>query len=136
MNAAEELLGRLGVGLNYKGCKRVTFILERTHTNEELLYNMTALYREITLIYGCTWYAVERSIRTVIQCAWARNPKLLMEIAGYPLPAAPTSAEFIAILHGYLARHEGTGGFIHECSTGKPAALRNSNDSRLLSNKG
>lgn len=109
MTTVRGVLSELGVGANYKGHKRVVLALQLVQANENQLCNVTALYHEVAALDNCTWYAVERSIRTVVNCAWNRNPKRLAEIAGYPLSASPTTTEFMAILYNYIVRQRADG---------------------------
>ena len=63
------------------------------------------LYPEVARHYGTTPSAVERNIRFALSQVWAREPRLLAHMAGYPLLKRPTTRRFLAILARYLSEN-------------------------------
>lgn len=106
MTTAKMLLNELGIGANYKGFRRAALAVKLVQEDENWLCHVTELYSEVAKVENCTWYAVEHSIRTIIDCAWSRSGSRLSEIAGYKLSAPPSAAEFLAILYNYVARRQ------------------------------
>lgn len=101
----ESTLRELGINRHYKGYPRILCALRLALEDEGRLFQITQrIYRPVARQLDCDWTAVERSFRTIVHRAWKVNPALLAEIAGYPLPKAPTCSEFIEILTVYLLR--------------------------------
>lgn len=98
------LLYRLGATANYSGFFHASSaILMAAREPQRLLRAVDCLYCEVATQYRTNWHAVERNIRTLISVIWERNPALLGEYAGCPLPAKPTPACFISILAAQLS---------------------------------
>lgn len=62
------------------------------------------IYSEVARRRDCSWSAVERSLRTLVQRVWRVNRALLIEMAGYPLDSPPTVSEFISIVVNHIQR--------------------------------
>lgn len=104
MTAAYHLLHRLGITANYDGYFYTAYAVMIAEKQPDRLLLVTKwLYPDVAKQYGTTWKCVERSIRTIIALAWERNPKLLMDLAGYPLKKKPNVGQFIAILAYHLS---------------------------------
>ena len=56
------------------------------------------LYPQVASCFSTTASRVERNIRHTVDLAWRTNPRLLQELAGYPLLRRPCASQFIAIL--------------------------------------
>lgn len=107
MKKPEQILRSLGLNQTYTGyentLKAVDIILKDKHT----LYSVTrAIYQPIAEGRGCTWSAVERSIRTAVMRAWNVNPELVMTMAGYRMSIQPTAAEFIEMVALYAEKSD------------------------------
>lgn len=105
MQEIQSLLQTLGVGRNYVGfyqTARAVFLVLEDETRLESVTRY--IFKAIGAECGCSWRAVERNIRTVIQRCWQINPQFLSGIARYPLAAPPTIVEFLDIVSLYLAR--------------------------------
>ena len=63
------------------------------------------IYRPVAAACGCRWTAIERTLRTLSHRAWQVNPRLLSQMAGYPLRRAPSAAQFLEILTVHAARN-------------------------------
>lgn len=104
---AYDLLRRLGATANYKGFSYAAYAMALCAEQPELLLLVTKdLYPAVARQYRTTWKAVERNIRTVVTMIWTRNPAQLDLVAGGPLEARPSSAEFLAITAADLRRSE------------------------------
>ena len=107
MNRIEDLLMSLGITRNYRGYRRTALAIQLAMEREERLEAVTKeIYWEVARLCGCTWTAVERNIRTVVQRAWRVNPARLAEMARYPLEKPPTASQFIALTAACLRRDD------------------------------
>ena len=112
----QEILRSFGITPRYKGYKHITYAIYLAVTENDRLEAVTKeIYMETAAHFGCSWTAVERNIRTSVARAWKINPRLLSQMAGYPLAVSPTASEFIEIVSSYLIRscHEASA-FKHE----------------------
>lgn len=99
MEAACELLCRLGVTANYKGFLQTIYAVKLCSERPDRLLLVTkCLYPDVAKRYGTNWKAVERNIRTVNGIIWRRNRTLLEQLAHDPLDQKPRTAQFLAIL--------------------------------------
>lgn len=102
MQKLNEILRSLGLNTKYMGYNTILKAVQIVQEDHHKLYNVTkSIYMPIAEERGCTWSAVERSIRTAIQRAWKINPKLIKDMAGYPMAIQPTASEFIEMLAFY-----------------------------------
>lgn len=93
------LLDSLGLSARYAGFRYLALALDLAVRDPQILCSVTKrLYPEIARQCGTNWKAVERSIRTAISTIWLKNPQALDDLAGFPLPAKPAPARFIALL--------------------------------------
>ena len=100
-----DALRSLGITNRYRGYRCVITDITLVLENEERMRSVVSdVYRETAAVCGCSWYAVERNIRTVVHRAWLVNPQRLSKMAGYPLDGPPTASEFIDILASYIRR--------------------------------
>lgn len=107
MNRIEDLLMSLGITRNYRGYRRTALAIQLAMEREERLEAVTKeIYWEVARLCDCTWTAVERNIRTVVQRAWRVNPARLAEMARYPLEKPPTASQFIALTAACLRRDD------------------------------
>lgn len=100
-----DALRSLGITNRYRGYRCVVTAITLVLKNEECMRSVVRdVYRATASLCGCSWYAVERNIRTVVRRAWLINPQRLSKMAGYPLDGQPTVSEFIDILACYIRR--------------------------------
>jgi len=93
------LLYSLGLSANYVGFGQLADGVAIAAQEPEALLMVTKwLYPEIAARHRTNWKAVERNIRLMLSLAWSRAPRELERMAGCPLTARPTPAQFIAIL--------------------------------------
>lgn len=107
MNEAEieDLLRTLGISRSYKGYRRIVYILGLALEDEDRLEAVTKeLYMEAADTMGCSWGAVEHSLRTVIKRGWTVNPGFMEKMAGYPMDGQPMTSEFLSMALGYIQR--------------------------------
>ena len=104
MKNAICLLHSLGIMPSYRGYRQIILALELLLSNEDLLCDTMDLYSKIAQLSNVTPGSVERNIRTLSERAWSINPELLRKIAGYPLDAKPTNAEFLSMLLNFIQR--------------------------------
>ena len=94
-----------GITKCYKGFDHVCYSIRLAVVQETRLEAIVKeIYMETASHFSCTWFSVERNIRTVVARAWMINPDLLTEMAGYPLSSQPTVSEFIEIVSSYILR--------------------------------
>ena len=94
-----DLLHQLGISANYTGFLQTACAVELCQAEPERLLLVTKrVYLEVARLYGTSWGAVERNIRTACGIAWANNRCLLEQIAHKPLSQKPYNAQFLAIL--------------------------------------
>ena len=99
MTAYYPLLMKLGITPNYVAFSQTACALKLIRGNPDALQLVTkCLYPDVAKQFGTNWKAVERNIRSAADIAWRCNPKLVTNLAGYPLMERPKAAQFIAIL--------------------------------------
>lgn len=100
------LLQSLGITNNYRGYRYILLAINLVLENEDRLESVVnKVYYSIAKTYNINWTSVERNMRTLVNRAWNVNPKLLIEIAGYPMNGAPTTSEFLCIITNYINRN-------------------------------
>jgi len=105
-NRIKDTLRSLGITTNYYGFHGVLSAVELVLEDGDRLQSVTReIYWAVAEKSGCKRAAVERNIRTVVQRAWRINPRLLINMAGYPLNEPPTASEFIEIVANYVERN-------------------------------
>lgn len=101
----QEVLRPFGITPCYKGYRYIVYAVNLAVTDEfRLEAIIKEIYMETAAHFDCNWATVERNIRTIVNRAWAVNPNLLSNIAGYPLYHQPTISEFLEILVSYILR--------------------------------
>lgn len=109
MTTIQNTLRLLRITRCYKGFKHIAYAIHLAILNDDSLEAVTKeIYMATAEHFGCKWTAVERNIRTAVLRAWTVNPKLLCQMAGYPLTCAPTASEFIEIISSYILRSDQT----------------------------
>lgn len=102
--AASCLLRRLGVTENYVGFQYAAYAAALCALEPDRLLLVTKLlYPDVARHFGTSWYAVERSLRTIVRIAWSSNSSYLSFLADAPLMQKPCSAHFLAILSHALS---------------------------------
>ena len=100
-----DALQSLGVTRNYKGCRQAARAIQLALEDEERLEHiMKEIYWVIADEIGCERADVERNIRTIASRAWQANPERLIWMARYPMPFAPSTSEFLAIVVAHIER--------------------------------
>lgn len=110
MKNAADLLRRVGMHPKYKGYAYLLLMLQRTQTEPEAMYNISAaLYPMVMQRYGVSRAAVERCVRFAIQRTWeSGNADMLHELFGaYEMGYKPTISEFIAVMTECIMCHRG-----------------------------
>lgn len=103
----EGLLRRLGFTANYKGYRYLVEGVKLALMDpDRLLFITKGIYLEIALRHSSTAGNVERSIRTVINAVWKKEPRLFREVISYPFSDRPSVSEFIGSITGYLSENE------------------------------
>lgn len=107
----QDILRPFGITRCYKGCKHASYAIYLAVTNDTRLEAVVKeIYMDVASHFGCSYYSVERNIRTVAARAWNVNPDLLREMAGYPIDdthtknAPVTASEFVEIIASYILR--------------------------------
>lgn len=94
-----EMLYSLGVTANYQGFfYALTAVQLAVEEPSRLALVTKELYPAVAKRYRSSSARVERNLRRVVTIAWENNPRLLQQMAGYPMGARPTVSHFIAIL--------------------------------------
>lgn len=100
------MLRSLGITRSYLGYRRIVLAVHLALENQDRLEAVIKeIYQPVAAACGCSWTAVERTLRTISQRAWQVNPRLLTQMAGYPLDRAPSAARFLEILTVHAARN-------------------------------
>ena len=95
----------LGITRCYRGFPFAVAGIQLVMEDEGCLQNVIRnIYAAIAEEYRCSWNAVERSLRTVVQRAWQVNPALLSAMAGYPLDGPPSVSQFLEMVASYVLR--------------------------------
>ena len=99
MKIIEDTLRELGIGKNYISQKRTVVVIQLALEDEDRLLRVKkGIYIPAAEQCNCTWSAVERNIRTVVEKAWEVNRDGLIKMAGDPMSGPPTASEFIEIM--------------------------------------
>lgn len=94
-----KLLHAIGLTANYVGYRQMTIALEIALQEPESLCQVTKwLYPETARRCGTNWKAVERNIRTALNCTWKTSRHTLEQMAGRSFDSVPKPAQFLAIL--------------------------------------
>lgn len=109
----DEMFRALGLTRNYKSYRRTAAAVWLAMEKEERLEAVTKeLYPAAARLCGCSWMAVERSLRTSVDIVWRTNAPLLARMAGYPLQSKPSAGQFIEILVVYARRQQAVSGVL------------------------
>lgn len=103
MKELETLLHALGLSRKYVGYDSILMAVDIVMHNRRALNNVKAdIYTVIADARGCTWSAVERSIRTAIKHMWKTHRDQVKELLLYYQGIQPTATELIDLLVLYL----------------------------------
>ena len=95
----QDTLREFGIGKNYISQKRTVVAIQLALEDEDRLLRVKkGIYIPAAERCNCTWSAVERNIRTVVEKAWKVNRDGLVKMARYPMSEPPTASEFIEIM--------------------------------------
>lgn len=101
----QDTLRELGIGKNYISQKRTVAAIQLALEDEDRLLRVKkGIYIPAAEQCNCTWGAVERNIRTVVEKAWEINRDRLIEMARYPMSDPPTASEFIEIMAYHIQK--------------------------------
>ena len=101
----QDTLRKLGVGKNYISQKRTVVAIQLALEDEDRLLRVKkGIYIPAAEMCDCTWSAVERNIRMVVEKAWKVNREGLVKMAGYTMSEPPTASEFIVIMVYHLQK--------------------------------
>ena len=101
----QDTLRELGIGKNYIPQKRTVVAIQLALENEDRLLRVKkGIYIPAAERCNCTWNAVERNIRMVVEKAWKVNRDGLVKMAGYPMSDPPTASEFIEIMAYHIQK--------------------------------
>lgn len=102
----QEILRPFHITHKYVGCRQLALAVQIIRDNPDSLEAVgKQIYRPIAAVYHCEWKSVERNMRTLAMHAWDSDRRALEKLAGYPLSAPPTAADFIEIVSNYILRH-------------------------------
>lgn len=94
-----QLLLSLGITANYTGFDYTLYAVLLAAEDPARLVQVTKnLYPTVASRFHSTAGRVEQNIRHAAELAWKTNPRMLQDIAGYPLIRRPRASQFIAIL--------------------------------------
>lgn len=103
MDEIRKLLLHMGITPNYAGFNQASYAIYMTlHRMDRKIMVAKEIYPDVAKQYGCSWNAVERNIRTVIDVAWKKNPSMICILAGYTLEEKPKAGQFITIVAEYF----------------------------------
>lgn len=95
----------LGITRNMKAYTILTSCLLRICEQEDRLEAVQKeVYEPLAQQNGCTWTAIQSTLRRAAQTAWTTNPTQLQELAGYPLSRCPSAVQFLEMLYNHVIR--------------------------------
>ena len=95
----QDTLREFGIGKNYISQKRTVVAIQLALEDEDRLLRVKkGVYIPAAEQCNCTWSAVERNIRTVVEKAWKVNRDALVKRARYPMSEPPNASEYIEIM--------------------------------------
>ena len=102
----EKALRELGITPKYRGYRRAVLSISLALEDEDRLLDVIKqIYEVVGEMDGhCKWKTVEGALRYIVAKAWKKKPQRLIEMAGYTLTQAPTSADFLDIISNYIRR--------------------------------
>ena len=99
-----DLIRKFGVTSKYKGYLiTVEAILMYIQKQDECLMNTKDVYPDLAKKFRVSTKIIERNIRSVIGVCWKNNKELLLTIANYILPKAPSNSEFLDVVAYYIS---------------------------------
>lgn len=100
-----DLLRPMGITRNMRAYRILQDALSLICEQEDRLEAAQKdVYEPLAEQYHCYWTAIQSVIRRAAQTAWATNPELVQQLAGYPLTGTPSAVQFIEMLYNALAR--------------------------------
>ena len=106
MEDIKVTLRSLGVAGNYRCYTRTLAAIALILEDENRLFHVVQeVYTVVGLQCGCSWQAVEHSVRIAVGRAWRYNRDELITLSGYPIDEAPTASEFMGVIVNHLQRN-------------------------------
>lgn len=99
----ERHLRCLGISRNYKGFSRFAYAVALVLDNESRLEAVVKeVYMPVGEFCGCSWSAVERSIRVVCSHVWYEGCDQIYEATGIRFKRYPTPSELLDTVSVYI----------------------------------
>ena len=98
----DQILRPLGITRSSKNyrvlCDCVALICDRLEAVQKEIYTPISDQRR------CKWSAIQSAVRRAAEKAWALNPEVVQQLAGYPLTGAPSAVQFLEMLYNAVVR--------------------------------
>ena len=99
----ERHLRCLGIARHYKGFSRFAYAVYLVIQNESRLEAIVKeVYMPVAEFFGCSWTAVERSVRVVCGCVWSERCERIYEETGIKFQHYPIPSELLDIVSIYI----------------------------------
>ncbi len=99
----ERNLRRLGIARHYKGFSRFAYAVYLVIQDESRLEAVVKeVYIPVAEFFGCSWTAVERSLRSVCACVWGEQCNKIYEETGIKFKRHPIPSELLDIVSMYV----------------------------------
>lgn len=104
----ERHLRCLGIARHYKGFSRFAYAVYLVIENESRLEAVVKeIYMPVAEFFGCSWAAVERSLRSVCACVWGERCNRIYEETGIKFRRYPIPSELLDIVSVYVKDKHG-----------------------------
>ena len=100
-----DLLRPMGITRNMSAYSTLQQCLELICEQEDRLQAVEKdIYTPIADRKQCDPKAIQSTIHRAAKVAWATNPELVQQLAGYPLTGTPSAVQFLEMLYNALVR--------------------------------
>ena len=99
----ERNLRYLGIARHFKGFPRFAYAVYLVIQNESRLEAVVKeVYMPVAEFFGCSWTAVERSVRTVCAHVWSGRCDKIFEETGVRFQHYPIPSELLDVVSIYI----------------------------------
>ena len=103
MRELRKLLYRFGIYKTQEGYEPLLVAVELILEAPERLSCLSRrLYPTVAVLCKSNPRTVERNMRYCVARAWEANPDLFSQLAQRPISQAPTTGDFLCMLHNYM----------------------------------
>ncbi len=99
----ERYLRHLGIARHLKGFSRFAYAIYLVIQNESRLEAVVKeVYMPVAEFFGCSWTAVERSVRTVCAYVWSDRCDRIIEETSVKFQHCPIPSELLDVVSMYI----------------------------------